>query len=65
VSQGLKRYRRSLISKLTGAQRRIDENKRLGKNYKAEFEKLVLMHALQAVDDYMNPEGATNESKTP
>jgi len=54
-----------LISKLTGAQRRIDENKRLGKNYKAEFEKLVLMHALQAVDDYMNPEGATNESKTP
>lgn len=65
MSQGLKRYRRSLISKLTGAQRRIDENKRLGKNYKAEFEKLVLMHALQAVDDYMNPEGATNESKTP
>jgi hypothetical protein len=65
MSQGLKRYRRSLISKLTGAQRRIDENKRFGKNYKAEFEKLVLMHALQAVDDYMNPEGATNESKTP
>jgi len=64
VSQGLKRYRRSLISKLTGAQRRIDENKRFGKNYKAEFEKLVLMHALQAVDDYMNPKGADDESKT-
>ena len=54
-----------MISKLTGAQRRIDENKRFGKNYKAEFEKLVLMHALQAVDDYMNPKGATNESETP
>ena len=65
MSQGLKRYRRSLISKLTGAQRRIDENKRFGKNYKAEFEKLVLMHALQSVDDYMNPKGATDESKTP
>jgi hypothetical protein len=65
MSQELRRYRRSLVSKLNGAQRRINDHKRLGKNYKAEFEKLVLMHALQAVDDYLNTEGANDESASP
>ena len=54
-----------MISRLTGAQRRIDENKRFGKNYKAEYDKLIIMNALQTVDDYMNPEGANDESETP
>jgi len=65
VSQGLKKYRLSLIRKLAGAQRRIDTHKRLGKNYKAEYDKLIILHALQAVDEYMNPQGATDEIETP
>jgi len=46
-------YRRSLIAKLTGAQRRIDVHKRRDKNYKAEYDKLITLHALQAIDDYL------------
>ena len=65
MKPSLMSYRRSLIAKLTGAQRRIDENKRFGKNYKAEYDKLIILHALQSVDAYLNPEGATNESETP